>query len=94
MEEIQILNPIRNKHKNPIKNLIDLVICQIKKLRCQLFVANSRRRIQETIEDMLARQLDSEFIVELGENLATLLGEVIETKIKSRNLFNRLKKLS
>lgn len=60
----------------------------------RFFVVNARRRIRETIDKLSAQQIDAQVISESGEDLATLLGEVIETKIKSRNLLNRLRDLS
>ncbi len=60
----------------------------------RFFVVNARRRISETIEKISAQQVDPQVITESGEDLATLLGEVIETKIRSRNLLNRLRDLS
>ena len=59
----------------------------------RFFVVNARRRIKETIEKISTQQLDSQVLVDSGEDLAALLGEVIETKIKSRNLLNRLRDL-
>ena len=60
----------------------------------RFFVVNARRRIRETIEKLSAQQIDPQVMTESGEDLAALLGEVIETKIKSRNLLNRLRNLS
>ena len=60
----------------------------------RFFVVNARRRIDETIEKMSTQQLDSQVLINSGEDLATLLGEVIETKIKSKNLLDRLRDLS
>ena len=60
----------------------------------RFFVVNARRRIRETIEKLSAQQIDTQVMTESGEDLATLLGEVIETKIRSRNLLNRLRDLS
>ncbi|MDJ0717514.1 MAG: hypothetical protein QNJ54_25385 [Prochloraceae cyanobacterium] len=60
----------------------------------RFFVVNARRRIRETMEKLSARQIDPIVLTESGEDLATLLGEVIETKIRSRNLLNRLRDLS
>jgi ABC-type transporter Mla subunit MlaD len=60
----------------------------------RFFVENTRRRIDETIEKLSAQQIDSEVVIEVGKDLATLLGEVIETKIRSKNLLDRLGDLS
>jgi hypothetical protein len=60
----------------------------------RFFVDNARRRINETIVKLSAQQIDSQSLTEVGKNLATLLGEVIETKIRSKNLLNRLGDLS
>jgi uncharacterized coiled-coil DUF342 family protein len=61
----------------------------------RFFVVNSRRRTRETIEKLSsAQEMDFQVMTESGEDLATLLGEVIETKIRSRNLLNRLRDLS
>lgn len=60
----------------------------------RFFVVNARKRIRETIEKISAQEVDPQIVTESGEDLATLLGEVIETKIRSRNLLNRLRDLS
>lgn len=60
----------------------------------RFFVVNAKRRIRETIEKLSAQQIDPQVMTESGEDLATLLGEVIETKMRSRNLLNRLRDLS
>ena len=60
----------------------------------RFFVVNARRRIRETIEKLSVQEIDPQVMTESGEDLATLLGEVIETKIRSRNLLNRLRDLS
>lgn len=60
----------------------------------RFFVVNTRGRIRETIEKLSVVEIDPQVISESGEDLATLLGEVIETKIRSRNLLNRLRDLS
>ena len=56
----------------------------------RFFVVNARRRIDETREQLE----ESEIVSELGADLATLLGEVIETKIRSRAILDRLRNLS
>ncbi|MGF1489676.1 MAG: hypothetical protein ACFBSE_21535 [Prochloraceae cyanobacterium] len=60
----------------------------------RFFVVNARRRIRETIEELSTQPINPQIMTESGEDLATLLGEVIETKIRSRNLLNRLRDLS
>lgn len=60
----------------------------------RFFVVNAKRRIRETIEKLSAQQIDPQVMTESGEDLATLLGFVIETKIRSSNLLNRLRDLS
>ncbi len=60
----------------------------------RFFVVNTRRRIRETIEELSAQEIDPQVMTDSGEDLAMLLGEVIETKIRSRNLLNRLRDLS
>ena len=56
----------------------------------RFFIVNARRRIDETREQLE----ESEIVSELGADLATLLGEVIETKIRSRAILDRLRNLS
>ena len=56
----------------------------------RFFVVNARRRIDETKEQLE----ESEIVSELGADLAALLGEVIETKIRSRAILDRLRNLS
>lgn len=54
-------------------------------------VKTTRRRIGETIEQLLSNE--SILLVQTsGEDLASLLGSAIETKIKVRNLLERLKR--
>ncbi len=60
----------------------------------RFFVVNARRRINETREQLIEQPRESEIVRELGTDLATLLGEVIETKIRSRSLLDRLRNLS
>lgn len=56
----------------------------------RFFVVNARRRIDETREQLE----ESDIVSELGADLATLLGETIETKIRSRAILDRLRNLS
>jgi hypothetical protein len=60
----------------------------------RFFIVNARRRIRETIEKLSVQQVDPQVMTESGEDLATLLGEVIETKIRITNLLSRLRNLS
>jgi hypothetical protein len=46
------------------------------------------------MDKLSAKQIEPQILTESGEDLATLLGEVIETKIRSRNLLARLRDLS
>ena len=58
-----------------------------------LFVETSQRQIQNTIERLsLSNVTDSE-IKEVGEDLGTLLGRVVETKIKVEGIIHRLERL-
>lgn len=57
------------------------------------FVDNSRRRIQTTVGQISAENISPEVIQEAGEDLATLLGETLETKIRGRNIIRRLEDL-
>lgn len=56
----------------------------------RFFVVNAKRRIDETREQLE----ESEIVSELGADLAALLGETIETKIRSRAILDRLRNLS
>lgn len=60
----------------------------------RFFIVNARRRIDEAREQLLKQPEESEIVRELAEDLATLLGEVIETKIRSRAILDRLRNLS
>jgi len=60
----------------------------------RFFVVNARRRIREVMEQMSVTEISPQIISETGEDLATLLGEAIETKMRSENLINRLRDLS
>lgn len=57
------------------------------------FVDNSKRRIQTTVEQMSAQNVPLEVIQESGEDLATLLGETVEAKMRGRNIITRLENL-
>ena len=54
-------------------------------------MVNARKRIDETREQLINQPKESEIVRELGTDLAALLGEVIETKIRSRSLLERLR---
>lgn len=60
----------------------------------QFFIVNARRRIDETKAQLLEQPERGEIVPELGADLAALLGEVIETKIRSKAILDRLKNLS
>ena len=57
------------------------------------FVENSRRRIQTTVEELSTINIAAEVIQESGEDLAALLGEMLEAKIRGRNIITRLENL-
>ena len=59
-----------------------------------LFVEISRTQIQTTIETILPTDVPAEVIQEAGEDLATLLGRVVEAKIDARRIVTRLQNLS
>lgn len=54
------------------------------------FIDNSRRRIQTTVEKLSTADVLAEVIQESGEDLATLLGEIIEAKIRGKSIISRL----
>jgi len=60
----------------------------------QFFVVNSRKRINQTIEKLSRQQSDRDSLKRIGQDLSALLGQAIETKIRSKNLTERLKNLS
>lgn len=55
-----------------------------------LFVENTRRRIEITIDNLPPNDTINEEIQEAGEDLAEQLGRVLEAKIVVNNLKNRL----
>lgn len=59
-----------------------------------LFVEISKRQLQVTIETVSATDVPSEVVQNAGEELATLLGRVLEAKIDARRIIARLQDLS
>jgi hypothetical protein len=57
------------------------------------FAETARRRIGTTIEQLSSSETRA-IVWEWGEDLASLLGEAIETKMRGRNLLERLRNLS
>lgn len=58
-----------------------------------LFIEISRIRIQAIVERISAPDVIAEEIQEVGEDLGTLLGRVLETKIGSRRIIRILEEL-
>ena len=58
-----------------------------------LYVDTERRRIQTIVENLSETDITDEEIQEAGEELATKLGRVVETKIRVVKLKNRLENL-
>ncbi|MGL4622382.1 restriction endonuclease subunit S [Chroococcidiopsis sp.] len=54
------------------------------------FVENSKRRIQVFLQGLATDDASAEEIQEAGEDLSTLLGQAIETKIEVRRIMTRL----
>ena len=59
-----------------------------------LFVEISRRRIQVTVNRLSSANITAETLLEIGEDLATELGKVLEVKIQIERLCERLQGLS
>lgn len=57
------------------------------------FVENSKRRIQTSVEQLSAENVPVEVIQESGEDLATLLGETVEAKMRGSNIITQLENL-
>jgi hypothetical protein len=57
-------------------------------------VENYRQRIRATVELLLEVDVDPEEANDAVEELATMLGIVLETKIRVENIVNRLRNLS
>lgn len=55
-----------------------------------MFVENSRRRIQNIVVRLSTASVTAEEIQETGEDLATLLGQVLEVKISVSIVMTRL----
>lgn len=59
-----------------------------------IFVENFRRRIQIILAAISTDEVTATEIQEIGEELGTLLGQVLETKIEVRRIITRLQNLS
>jgi len=59
-----------------------------------LFVEISKRRVQVTVNRFSYTNLPAETLLEIGEDLSTELGKVLEVKIQVERLLNRLQELS
>ncbi|PSB01609.1 restriction endonuclease subunit S [Merismopedia glauca] len=57
-------------------------------------VGNYRQRIRATLDLLLEVEVEQEKAREAIEELATMLGVVLETKIQVENIVNRLRNLS
>jgi len=55
-----------------------------------MFVDLYRRRVQATVEELEETDVPSDLIQEVGEDLATILGQVLEAKINANRLKSRL----
>lgn len=58
-----------------------------------LFVEISKRRIQVTVNRLTQSNLPNETLLEIGEDLSSELGKVLEVKIQIERLLNRLQEL-
>jgi hypothetical protein len=58
-----------------------------------LFVEISRRRIQATVERLSAPDILDEEIQEAGEDLGTLMGQLIEVQIGGRRILSILEQM-
>ncbi|AFY75969.1 hypothetical protein Ple7327_0522 [Pleurocapsa sp. PCC 7327] len=58
-----------------------------------LFIDISRRRIQAIVERFLAFDVTAEEIQETGEDLSTLLGQILEAKIRGKLILDILEDL-
>ena len=58
-----------------------------------IFVETSRRQIQTTIETISPSNVLLELIQDAGEDLGSLLGQVLENKIRGRRILNLLEEL-
>jgi hypothetical protein len=88
-EGLNILNPIMSQFPNNASLIQFFAYFQT----TLFWVANARNRIQLTREQLETQSIAVSIVTESGEELSILLGEVIETKIRSENLLNRLKNL-
>jgi len=57
------------------------------------WASNARNRIGLARIRLDVPNVSDSIVAESGEDLSVLLGEVVETKIRSRNLLNRLRNL-
>lgn len=59
-----------------------------------MFVEISRRQLQVTLEIVSATDVPAEVVQDAGEELATLIGRVLEAKIDTSRITTRLQDLS
>lgn len=99
-QEIDETEQVASEGVNIVRQLLSLfpdnaiIIQYFAALTNFLFFAdNSRRRIQTILDSLAPPDVPAEDIQESGEYLATLLGEVLEAKIRVGRLLEQLENL-
>lgn len=57
-----------------------------------LFIETSRKQIQNAVETVRPDDIPDEIIQETGENLETLLGKILEVKLRVEKIIDRLER--
>lgn len=92
-EAIQGLNLVRELlSRFPVNGLLIQFFAYLNTVI--VFGENSRRRIQSITEGFSTDEATTEEIQAMGEELGTLLGQVLETTIEVRRIVTRLQNLS
>ena len=98
--ELETIEQVATEGENLLKQLMSLFVNNALLIQfyaywqtTRFFIVNARRRIKDTRQKLLEQPSESETMRELGADLAALLGEVTETKIRSIGLLDRLRNL-
>lgn len=88
-EGLNILNPIMERFPNNASLIQFFAYFQT----TLFWASNARTRIELVRIRLDVPNVSDSIVTESGEDLSVLLGEIVETKIISRNLLNRLRNL-
>jgi hypothetical protein len=88
-EGLNLLSPIMERFPNNASLIQFLAYFQT----TLFWASNARNRIESARIRLDVPNVNASIVAELGEDLSILLGEILETKIRSENLLNRLRNL-